>query len=144
MARGVGCNRWVVYLNSITQDGASDLTAIDAGEGSELWRLPLGAQGAMGWAQGPFAGSGVVVLEVDDAAGAAIVGIDAPTGTERWRLPLSGAELGPLANTDEVAVLAGAGGRRGVDRQSGSEVWTNTAEIPRDDSGVFVSRGPGP
>jgi outer membrane protein assembly factor BamB len=128
------------------------VVAIDARTGSELWRVPVARQ-QLGWPLGPFAGSGVVVVEVDGDDGAAIVGLDATSGDTMWRV--AEADLGetaasvedpvpvvaPLANTDHVAVLAVPSGLVGLDRVSGERLWSSEVYL-LDESGVGVARGP--
>jgi outer membrane protein assembly factor BamB len=151
----------VVYVNSTMSDSpstavASDqrfaVTAVDALSGEELWRVPVARQ-QLGWPLGPFAGSGVVVVAVDDDNGAAIVGLDAKSGDTIWRvaeadLSDAAASMGtpdpvvaPLANTDEVAVLAAPSGLVGLDRVNGTQLWSSEVFL-LDESGVGVARGP--
>jgi outer membrane protein assembly factor BamB len=126
--------------------------AVDARSGVELWRVPVARQ-QFGWPLGPFAGGGVVVVEVDDGDGAAIVGLGADTGETLWRV--AEADLGvvaasssagslavaPVANTEEVVVLAVPTGLVGLERTSGELMWSSDVFL-LDQSGVGVSRGP--
>jgi outer membrane protein assembly factor BamB len=151
----------IVYVDSTMSDSpatavASDqrfaVTAVDAASGEELWRVPIARQ-QLGWPLGPFAGSGVVVVAVDDDNGAAIVGLDAESGDTMWRVAeadLSDAEapmgapdpvVAPIANTDEVAVLAVPSGLVGLDRMNGTQLWSSEVFL-LDESGVGVARGP--
>jgi outer membrane protein assembly factor BamB len=162
----LGATDTAVYLKSRTEDGKSVLTAIDATKGEELWRYPVGLPGGGETiAQGPIAGSGVVVVTVNEGSGAELVAVDAMTGTERWRttLPIDNVQMtpagptpgtvtgtgpfttvesvfAPFANTDTVVVLAGnVGGLRGFDRTTGTQLWTSPLAL-QDDSGVRVER----
>ena len=144
----------IVYVDSTMPDSSTNnsgnqlsaVVAVDARSGAELWRVPVARQ-QLGWPLGPFAGSGVVVVAVDDDDGAAIVGLDAESGDTMWRV--SGADLGdapasvvaPLANTEEVAVLAVPSGLVGLDRVSGTQLWSSEVSL-LDESGVGVARGP--
>jgi outer membrane protein assembly factor BamB len=165
----------VVFIDSGTPDPSVPrlnptrlhaVIAIDARNGTELWRLAVANQ-RLGWAQGPFAAGGVVAVEVDDGASSAIVGVDATTGAARWRVtaaqldsmsttdattqtlpPVASAPpppfkvgFAPIANTDEVVVLAGPNGLLALDRASGTPLWSNDIRL-QDDSGVVVTRGP--
>jgi outer membrane protein assembly factor BamB len=151
----------IVYVNSTMSDSpatavASDqrfaVTAVDALSGEELWRVPVARQ-QLGWPLGPFAGSGVVVVAVDDDDGAAIVGLNAESGDTIWRVAEAdlrdaavstgtpGPVVAPLANTDEVAVLAVPSGLVGLDRVSGTQLWSSEVFL-LDESGVGVARGP--
>ncbi len=151
----------VVYVDSTMPDPSaspseygqlSAVVAVDARSGAELWRVPVARQ-QLGWPLGPFAGSGVVVVAVDDDDGAAIVGLDAESGDTTWRvaeadLGNAAASMGnpdpvvaPLANTDEVAVLAVPSGLVGLDRISGTQLWSSEVSL-LDESGVGAARGP--
>ncbi len=151
----------IVYIDSTTSDSPSSASAsglltaviaVDALSGEELWRVPVVRQ-QLGWPLGPFAGSGVVVVAVNDDNGAAIVGLDAKSGDTIWRVAeadLSGAAatmgapvpaVAPLANTDEVAVLAVPSGLVGLDRVNGTQLWSSEVFL-LDESGVGVARGP--
>jgi hypothetical protein len=128
------------------------VVAIDAGNGDELWRVSVARQ-PLGWPLGPFAGSGVVVVAVDDDNGAAIVGLDASSGDTRWRVALAdlgapavptgnpGSVVAPLANTPDVAVVAVPSGLVGLDRVTGAQLWSSNVSL-LDESGVGVARGP--
>ncbi len=152
----------IVYIDSTMPDPSASasefgqlnaVVAVDSRSGEELWRVPVVRQ-QLGWPLGPFAGSGVVVVAVDDDNGAAIVGLDANSGDTIWRVAeadLSGAAasmgapdpvVAPLANTDEVAVLAVPSGLVGLDRVSGTQLWSSDEVFLLDESGVGVARGP--
>jgi outer membrane protein assembly factor BamB len=151
----------IVYVDSTMPDPAAEpsasgqltaVIAVDARSGHELWRVPVARQ-QLGWPLGPFAGSGVVVVAVDDDNGAAIVGLDATSGDTIWRvaqadLSAAAASVGtpdpvvaPLANTDGVAVVAVPSGLVGLDRVTGTQLWSSDVSL-LDESGVGVARGP--
>jgi hypothetical protein len=151
----------IVYMDSTMRDPSADpsasgqltaVIAVDAQSGQELWRVPVARQ-QLGWPLGPFAGSGVVVVAVHDDNGAAIVGLDATSGVTIWRVAETdlgaaeasmgtpGSVVAPLANTDEVAVLAVPSGLVGLDRASGTQLWSSEVFL-LDESGVGVARGP--
>lgn len=151
----------IVYIDSTMPDSSASpsasgqltaVVAVDARSGEELWRVPIVRQ-KLGWPLGPFAGSGVVVVAVDDGNGAAIVGLDAKSGGTVWRVAQADLGeaaasvgtpdpvVGPLANTDEVAVLAVPSGLVGLDRVSGTQLWSSAVSL-LDESGVGVARGP--
>ena len=146
-----GATNDIVYVDSTTPD-QSAVIAVDARSGAELWQVPVARQ-PLGWPLGPFAGGGVVVVEVDDDNGAAIVGLDAETGDTVWRVAV--ADLGgtvapsaglpsvvaPVANTDQVVVLSVPTGLIGLDRTSGEQMWSSDVFL-LDESGVGVARGP--
>jgi outer membrane protein assembly factor BamB len=84
----------IVYVDTTMPDPSASASeyrrlnaviALDARSGAELWRVAVARQ-QLGWPPGPFTGSGVVVVQVDDEAEAAIVGVDADTGETRWRV----------------------------------------------------------
>jgi hypothetical protein len=150
----------IVYIDSTKPDPPADpsaagrltdLIAVDARSGQELWRVPVARQ-QLGWPLGPFAGSEVVVVAVDDDGGA-IVGLDATSGDTIWRVAEAdlgaaeasvgapGSVVAPLANTDEVAVLSAPSGLVGLDRASGALLWSSDVFL-LDESGVGVARGP--
>ena len=156
-----GATEDIVYIDSTMPDPSASVSgfgqlnsvvAVDPRSGEELWRVPVARQ-QLGWPLGPFAGSGVVVVAVDDDNGAAIVGLDAKSGDTIWRVAeadLSDAAapagapdpvVAPLANTDEVAVLAVPSGLVGLDRVSGTQLWSSEVFL-LDESGVGVARGP--
>lgn len=130
----------------------SAVIAVDATSGRELWRVAVARQ-KLGWPAGPFAGGGIVVVQVDDPAGPAIVGLNATTGETLWRV--TEVELGatapahapgpsavaPLANTDDVVVLSVPTGLVGLDRASGRQIWSSDVLL-LDESGVMAARGP--
>lgn len=76
----------VVYL-SVFADEVSDLVALDARDGAELWRLPVVSSGSpgSGWPKGAFAGGGAVVLVLADETSQApmLAGVDAIIGVVR-------------------------------------------------------------
>ena len=136
----LGVTNDVVYLDAIPHDqGTQELMAIDAETGSELWKVAHSYP--LGWPLGPFTGGGVIVISSQDDDGEAIVAIDAGTGTELWRS--AAVTFGPIANTEDVVVLAGSlglGGLRGLERSTGRQLWTSDVHFS-DESGVVVSRG---
>lgn len=155
-----GATEGIVYIDSTMPDPSASasawgqltaVVAVDARSGEELWQVPVVRQ-PFGWPLGPFAGSGVVVVAVDDDNGEAIVGLDAKSGDTIWRV--AQADLGdataskgtpdpvvaPLANTDEIAVLAVPSGLVGLDRVSGTQLWSSEVSL-LDESGVGAARG---
>jgi outer membrane protein assembly factor BamB len=157
----LGATDDVVYLGSTMPDPSASgsefgqviaVIAVDVASGAELWRVPV-AHPQLGWPPGPFAGGGVVVVGVQDGDGAAIVGLDAGTADELWRIAesdLGGAAasptppwsvVAPLANTDQVVVLAVPSGLVGLDRATGQRLWSSDVFL-LDESGVGASRGP--
>lgn len=152
--RGAGDD--IVYVESIASEPSNprqprDVIAVDAQTGTELWRITVPRQ-QLGWPPGPFDGGGVVVVQVDDDAGAPIVGVDARSGDTRWRVDLTevGAPdagtplpsvIAPLANTDDVVVVSVPDGLIGLDRRSGEARWSNDVYL-LDESQVGVARGP--
>ncbi|MGZ6983468.1 MAG: outer membrane protein assembly factor BamB family protein [Ilumatobacteraceae bacterium] len=128
----VGITSEVVYVDATPQ---TQLVAVDRRTGTERWRFAHD-QPQLSWPLGPFAGGGVVVIQV----GGAIVGLDALTGAERWRVEATEALI---ANTEAVAVVAhptGGTGLRALNRSTGETTWSS--EVPYDDeSGVVAPRG---
>ena len=113
------------------------MLAFGAVSGDELWRTAVRPPFERGWAQGPIAGAGMVVLAIDGVDGPQVVGVDAMTGTTVWEM--SGA-MTPIANTETVAVVS-AGGLRGLDRATGAELWATPGTDLSDTSGVGTARG---
>lgn len=147
----------IVYLDATMPDPAasaseygqlSAVIAVDATSGAELWQVPV-ARPQLGWPPGPFAGGRVVVVEVEDDDGAAIVGLDARTGDQLWRADKSDlggttgamSPVAPLANTEDVVIVTVPSGLVGLDRTSGEQVWSSEVFL-LDESGVMASRGP--
>lgn len=144
----------IVHATSTMPGGSAtenELIAVDAATGAAQWQIPVARQ-QLGWPPGPFAGGGVVVVEID--GGRVIVGLDASSGAELWRVVdadlggSAGTSSGPpgwvvavLANTDDVVVLAVRSGLVGLDRTDGAVLWSSDVLL-LDESGVTASRGP--
>jgi outer membrane protein assembly factor BamB len=145
----LGATDEVVVVAAYSQDGTPQVLAFAAVNGDELWRTAVRPPYERGWAQGPIAGAGVVVLAIDGTDGPQLVGVDVLTGTTVWSV--SGAMM-PIANTETVAVVSdrprgvtydpqGTGGLRGLDRATGAELWSLPGTDLNDMSGVGTARG---
>jgi outer membrane protein assembly factor BamB len=96
------------------------IIAVDAHDGTELWHQSDVAE-PLGWAQGPFAGGDVTVIELGDGGGHALVGVDARTGAERWRVAKVGSEFLVANAQDVVTVASNNHVVRALDRSTGRE-----------------------
>lgn len=140
----LGATDDAVYLQELDAEGNAQVLAIDTATSTELWQTPV----VQGYARppGPFAGGGVVVVELADKTGGAVVGLTARSGEERWRFGSAEAEgaptpstwpmpspvqrLSPIAHTETLVVVGdGSGGLRGLDRLTGEQVWAGTRPL---------------
>jgi outer membrane protein assembly factor BamB len=116
---------------------AHELVALDATSGATKWTMPIPLMNESYerdalYADGAFAGGGVIVLDLMDGTSGATAGFDAETGTERWRVVHS-TEMFVTANTERFVVIAepdyGAldPGEHirvaALDRLTGAELW---------------------
>jgi outer membrane protein assembly factor BamB len=118
----LGAAARVVVISESSTDGESAI-ALDAADGTELWRHPVFQQ-----IDPPgVVDDAVVVIESASETPPFVAGLDARTGEELWRRP-SGTSV--IAATPEIVVTAGAapgGGIVGLDRATGEELWSNAA-----------------
>ncbi|MEZ5260714.1 MAG: PQQ-binding-like beta-propeller repeat protein [Acidimicrobiales bacterium] len=103
-----------------------------------------GSFGLWGRPPGPIAAGDIVVLPIDTGGTTTIIGVDATTGAERWRvdpasIPGTSGTLGPIANTEDMTILATDHTVTGLDRRTGTTRWTIPFTIV-DSSQVGVSR----
>ena len=110
-----------VYCLAATDSRRTELLALNAGDGRELWRQP-GPDCKSVWGPCPAvpAGDGRVCW----AVGSAVEMLDAATGQRVWKRTIDGE--GPLtAAVDAGAMcIATAGRLRRVDPQTGRDVWS--------------------
>jgi len=103
-------------------DGA--LMALDAANGSRLWRVELDAP----LSGGPGVGEGLVVVGTTDAE---VIAVSVADGSLRWRAPVSSEVLStPAVSNARVVVSTIDGKVDGLDAASGKRVWRYEREIP--------------
>lgn len=135
----IGASDRVVVVQESGPQGVDRHTiALDATDGSELWRQPIAN---MPIPPGPVDGQGIVVLATADRDAPAIVGVDAMTGEEHWRVASGDV---PLAHSATVAVVLdwesfsnfSSGLFRGIDRATGDELWVS--DTPLSDQSLWA------
>jgi len=103
-------------------DGA--LMALDAANGSRLWRVELDAP----LSGGPGVGEGLVVVGTTDAE---VIAVSVADGSLQWRAPVSSEVLStPAVSNARVVVSTIDGKVDGLDAASGKRVWRYEREIP--------------
>ena len=116
------------------EPGTPHLVAIDVTDGESLWQIDVGLVPT-----GPFIGSGVAVVGLEDAQGRATVGFDPISGSVLWRSPIE--DAAPIATTDTVVILQSAesdsAGFSALDRATGAELWSTDVAIPPGYAGGF-------
>jgi outer membrane protein assembly factor BamB len=130
----------LAYFADSDATADTQLIAVDASTGQERWSLTIPAMNESYhkdalYADGPFDGGGVIVLDIFDGKGTDTVGYDAKTGAEMWRVRLATQQL-VTANTDQVVIsiepfFGEVGSGHGpdltitaLDRQTGLQAWT--------------------
>ena len=148
----VGATETAVYLlqassasGGPTNLGWLNLIAVDAGSGTEKWRVAMGGYSPFVPA-GPVAAQGIVLTTLDDGAGHSIAGLDADSGEVRWRVAAT-TDTQPLASGDDVVVVRGPMATlSGFERATGRQLWSvreNARDaVVVDDVVVVAGQGP--
>lgn len=105
-------------------DGSGAVMAIDAGNGSALWRTDLDVKitGGVG------VGSGLVLTGTADGE---LVALDAASGARRWATRVSSEILSvPAAAQGVVVARTNDGKAIGFDAAAGSPLWTYERDVP--------------
>jgi len=103
-------------------DGA--LMALDAANGSRLWRVELDAP----LSGGPGVGEGLVVVGTTDAE---VIAVSAVDGSLQWRAPVSSEVLSTPVVADARVVVSTIDGKiEGLDAASGERRWRYERQIP--------------
>lgn len=133
-----------VVLGELLADGGATML-LSVADGTERWRQPTPGQ-PIEEPRGSITAGGIVISWVSDGQGSFdLAGFDATTGDTEWQLDQRLAVLGQTADVVVVApydpMIDGPSVVRGIDRATGTEVWSSGIELS-DLSGVVVYRGP--
>jgi outer membrane protein assembly factor BamB len=115
--------------------GERALVCLKAGDGSVVWKTPLGLNPWAGPTVGPYAlvGCSSIRLDAKAAAGATgeVVAVELDTGNVKWRKAVPGGVLSSVAVRAGLAVFTATDGKvRAWDAFTGEERWSYDAGAP--------------